>query len=42
MQLQITDNCWICEGFQEVEFYFNPGISTDLFTKEFFQEKPGT
>lgn len=30
IDLKATDNCWICEGWQQVTFEFTPGVSNKL------------
>lgn len=29
-ELKITENCWICDGWNQVNFYYTPGISDSV------------
>jgi len=29
-QLKASSNCWICEGWTEVNFEWTPGVSSDI------------
>jgi hypothetical protein len=38
LQLKVSSNCWLCEGWTEVRFEYRPGVSDD--TPEIDPEKP--
>ena len=37
IELQANSNCWICEGWTQVKFRFEPGVSDDTFNHDPFK-----
>jgi len=40
LELKVSDNCWICEGYRHFEFTFKPGVCSAVFDAEFFKQNP--